>query len=138
MKSELPDSEAWESLIETLKGKELAKNFECKNQFLDLLRKTLEDPPDSSLGPRDKLVRLRQALRFGSITLHNESLPIPKIGGWPDPEEYSYFNMIVKSKSVSARPWKPEWIDNGKEVDKTVSGFEIVYGEGHCCSHKEC
>ena len=94
MKSELQDIEAWESLVETLEGKESAKNFKCKNQFFELLRKALDDTSSLSLGPKDKLARLRQALRFGSIKIDRFSLPIPELSGWPGIEEYS--NSILQ------------------------------------------
>ena len=124
MKSELQDIEAWESLVETLEGKESAKNFKCKNQFFELLRKALDDTSSLSLGPKDKLARLRQALRFGSIKIDRFSLPIPELSGWPGIEEYSNFNLIVKSKKVKAQPWKPEWIQENREVDRAAVSLE--------------
>ena len=87
MNEKLKAEKEWGSLIETLNEGKLANDFEFENQYLESLRKALVSPTDMSLSPKDKLVRLRQALRFGSLRLNRESLPHTECLKWLDTEE---------------------------------------------------
>ena len=118
MNENLKAEKEWRSLIETLNEGKLANDFEFENQYLESLRKALVSPTDMSLSPKDKLVRLRQALRFGSLELNRGSLPFTESLEWLDAEDISKFNLVVNSKKISAKPWKPKWIDGSEDLDK--------------------
>ena len=82
MKLEKPleGNKAWLSLAKVLKGNLSADGFCCSEMPLERLRLSMKEIPDSNLSEKDRLVRLRQALRYGSIKLSQDSLPLPKSG----------------------------------------------------------
>ncbi len=115
---------AWSSLKKVLKEDHSAEDFCCSEKPFERLRLCIQDKPNSNLSEKDRLVRLRQALRYGSITLKEDSLPFPNKSGWPDQNDYAEFGMSVSAGgSVTAKPWNPEWLEekNGA-VDEASMG----------------
>ena len=129
MKLEKPleGNKAWLSLAKVLKGNLSAEGFCCSEMPLERLRLSINDIPDPNLSEKDRLVRLRQALRYGSIKLKQDSLPLPKKGGWPDKKDYAEFGMRVSAGGyVTAKPWNPEWLEEkNAAVDKASMGAGV-------------
>ena len=97
---------AWSSLKKVLKEEHSAEDFCCSDKPLERLRLCIQDKPNSNLSEKDRLVRLRQALRYGSVKLKQHLLPFPNKSGWPDQKDYSEFGMNVNAGGeVSAKPW---------------------------------
>ena len=132
MNEKLKAEKEWGSLIETLNEGKLANDFEFENQYLESLRKALVSPTDMSLSPKDKLVRLRQVLRFGDLILNRKSLPLTESIEWLQSEDISKFNLAVNSEKISAKPWEPKWIDGSENLDNEVMGLvKKPWGQKH-------
>jgi len=124
LEKSLERDDAWLSLANVLKGDISAEEFCCSEIPLERLRLCIQDKPNSNLSKKDRLVRLRQALRYGSIELKQDSLPLPKKDGWPDKEDYAEFGMKVSAgEYVTANPWNPLWFaDENIPVDEASMG----------------
>ena len=92
----LEGNDAWYSLVKVLKEDRSTEEFCCSEIPLERLRLCIQDKPNSNLSEKDRLVRLRQALRYGSIKLSQDSLPLPKKDGWPGKKNYIEFGQDVK------------------------------------------
>ena len=81
MIEELKEGGAWLRLSRAIQNGEPVEDFKCAEQPLELFRKTMEANPEFLLSPKDRLVRLRQALRYGSLELGRNGLPFSQRDG---------------------------------------------------------
>ena len=104
--------QAFLALREAILGQRATEGFTCEDVAFERLRAALYD---TKLTPVDRVVRLRHALRFADAAFSNnesqQSLPLPKNNGWPEPGGYAKYGLRERpGGQVDAEPWRPQWL----------------------------
>ena len=103
----------FECLREALLGNRAMDSFICADIPYERLRRALIDP---LLTAADKLVRLRNALRYASIRSsasgHVLTLPVDRLFPKGIPGELSSYGLIKRPGGwIEALPWRPAWLN---------------------------
>lgn len=112
--------QAYAALREALNNPVMADAFACAELPFERLRRAILD---DGLGPLDRAIRLRHALRYADSTLSSSgmrrALPRPTSARWPTPQQCMDCGLMLRAGDlVEAEPWRPDWLDQGRsEVD---------------------
>ena len=120
------DQVAFRRLSEAINNPILANGFKCEEVAFERLRLAIID---KDLGPVDKAIRLRHALRYADTALaergNRHCFPSPQANnGWPASTDYAKFGLTLRSGGLlEAEPWCPDWLESitEKGVDATAT-----------------
>jgi ATP-dependent DNA helicase RecQ len=106
---------AFAALREALKDPELAQGFTCKEVPFERLRRAILD---ADLGPLDRAIRLRHALRYADCALTlgsvRHAFPFVSDPRWPNAQQCFDVGLVIRAGGlVEARPWSPAWLGQG-------------------------
>jgi ATP-dependent DNA helicase RecQ len=106
---------AFAALREALQKPELAQGFTCEEVPFERLRRAIFD---TDLGPLDRAIRLRHALRYADCKLTLGSIrhafPFVSDPRWPNAQQCFDVGLVMRAGGfVEARPWFPDWVGQG-------------------------